>query len=174
VVKAAGATIIGEGAERLPNTLFMAVPDWESPQQLITLDLMGLMVSAGSACSSGKTKPSRAISGHGAGRSWPPAASASRAAGARSRTTGHASPGRGSRPTPNIAADLGPGERSRLMAAVQKTIDAVAALEKYEHGFTSEIETEYRAQGAERRHRALHLREEGRAGMDAGMASGRL
>lgn len=60
-VKAAGATVIGEGAERLPNTLFMAVPDWESPQQLITLDLMGLMVSAGSACSSGKTKPSRAI-----------------------------------------------------------------------------------------------------------------
>lgn len=61
VVKAAGATIIGEGAERLPNTLFMAVSDWDSPQQLITLDLMGLMVSAGSACSSGKTKPSRAI-----------------------------------------------------------------------------------------------------------------
>lgn len=61
VVKKAGATIIGEGAERLPNTLFMAVSDWESPQQLITLDLMGLMVSAGSACSSGKTKPSRAI-----------------------------------------------------------------------------------------------------------------
>jgi len=61
VVKAAGATVIGEGAERLPNTLFMAVSDWESPQQLITLDLMGLMVSAGSACSSGKTKPSRAI-----------------------------------------------------------------------------------------------------------------
>ncbi len=60
-VKKAGATIIGEGAERLPNTLFMAVSDWESPQQLITLDLMGLMVSAGSACSSGKTKPSRAI-----------------------------------------------------------------------------------------------------------------
>jgi len=60
-VKAAGATIIGEGADRLPNTLFMAVSDWESPQQLITLDLMGLMVSAGSACSSGKTKPSRAI-----------------------------------------------------------------------------------------------------------------
>jgi cysteine desulfurase len=61
VVKAAGAVIIGEGAERLPNTLFMAVPDWDSPQQLITLDLQGLMVSAGSACSSGKTKPSRAI-----------------------------------------------------------------------------------------------------------------
>ena len=60
-VKAAGATIIAGGAPRLPNTLFMAAPGWDSPQQLITLDLMGVMVSAGSACSSGKTKPSRAI-----------------------------------------------------------------------------------------------------------------
>lgn len=64
-VKAAGATIIGEAAERLPNTLFMAAPDWESPQQLISMDLMGLMVSAGSACSSGKTKASKAISAMG-------------------------------------------------------------------------------------------------------------
>ena len=37
------------------------MPDWESPQQLIVLDLEGVMVSAGSACSSGKTKPSRTI-----------------------------------------------------------------------------------------------------------------
>lgn len=60
-VKAAGATIVGEGAPRLPNTLFMAVPHWDSPQQLITMDLAGLMVSAGSACSSGKVKPSKAM-----------------------------------------------------------------------------------------------------------------
>ena len=33
------------------------------------------------------------------------------------------------------------------MAAVQKTIDAVAALEKYEHGFTSDIDTEYAPRG---------------------------
>lgn len=65
VVIAAGATVIGHEAERLPNTLFMAVADWDSPQQLITLDLAGIMVSAGSACSSGKTKPSRAISAMG-------------------------------------------------------------------------------------------------------------
>jgi cysteine desulfurase len=64
-VKAAGATIIGGAAERLPNTLFMAVEGWDSPQQLITLDLQGVMVSAGSACSSGKTKPSKAISAMG-------------------------------------------------------------------------------------------------------------
>jgi len=60
-VEAAGAFIIGKGAPRLPNTLFLSVPDWESPQALIVLDLDGVMVSAGSACSSGKTKPSRAI-----------------------------------------------------------------------------------------------------------------
>jgi len=64
-VKAAGATIIGGAVERLPNTLFMAVEGWDSPQQLITLDLMGVMVSAGSACTSGKTKPSKAISAMG-------------------------------------------------------------------------------------------------------------
>lgn len=64
-VKAAGAAIIGEKAERLPNTLFMAVEGWDSPQQLITLDLAGVMVSAGSACSSGKVKPSKTISAMG-------------------------------------------------------------------------------------------------------------
>jgi cysteine desulfurase len=67
-VRAAGATIIGGAVERLPNTLFMAVEGWDSPQQLITLDLMGVMVSAGSACSSGKTKPSKAISAMGLDR----------------------------------------------------------------------------------------------------------
>ncbi|MBJ7484865.1 cysteine desulfurase family protein [Brevundimonas sp.] len=60
-VKAVGATIVGEGAPRLPNTLFLAVSDWDSPRQLITLDLAGIMVSGGSACNSGKTKPSRTI-----------------------------------------------------------------------------------------------------------------
>jgi len=60
-VRAAGATIVGAGAPRLPNTLFMAVEGWDSPQQLITLDLAGIMISAGSACSSGKTKPSKTM-----------------------------------------------------------------------------------------------------------------
>ena len=64
-VKDAGATIIGGGVARLPNTLFMAVEGWDSPHQLITLDLTGVMVSAGSACSSGKVKPSKTISAMG-------------------------------------------------------------------------------------------------------------
>src|SRR5690606_15814796 len=44
-VKALGAHVAGEGAPRLPNTLFAAVPDWPSSQQLILLDLKGIMVS---------------------------------------------------------------------------------------------------------------------------------
>ncbi|MFN7104659.1 MAG: aminotransferase, partial [Pseudorhizobium sp.] len=43
----------------------LAVEGWDSPQQLITLDLAGVMVSAGSACSSGKVKPSKTISAMG-------------------------------------------------------------------------------------------------------------
>ena len=62
---AGGAIIMGSNAMRLPNTLFIAVEGWDSPQQLITLDLSGVMVSAGSACSSGKVKPSKAISAMG-------------------------------------------------------------------------------------------------------------
>lgn len=64
-VKAAGATVIGADVARLPNTMFMAVEGWDSPQQLIILDLAGVMVSAGSACSSGKVKPSKTISAMG-------------------------------------------------------------------------------------------------------------
>ncbi|HRO34376.1 MAG TPA: cysteine desulfurase family protein [Brevundimonas sp.] len=60
-VVAAGAVVVGDASPRLPNTLFMAAPGWDSPQQLITLDLSGVMVSAGSACSSGKTKPSKTM-----------------------------------------------------------------------------------------------------------------
>jgi cysteine desulfurase len=66
-VKAAGAVVIGEGAPRLPNTLFMVAEGWLSTQQLILLDLKGVMVSAGSACSSGKVKPSPALTAMGMG-----------------------------------------------------------------------------------------------------------
>lgn len=64
-VAVSGATVVGGAVKRLPNTLFMAVADWDSPQQLIALDLAGVMVSAGSACSSGKVKPSKTMSAMG-------------------------------------------------------------------------------------------------------------
>ena len=55
----AGAVIIGQGAPRLPGTLCIAAEGFPSELQVMQMDLAGIMVSAGSACSSGKVKPSR-------------------------------------------------------------------------------------------------------------------
>ena len=54
-------TIFGEGADRLPNTSFFAVPDASSMTLMMALDLAGVSVSTGTACSSGKVGESRAI-----------------------------------------------------------------------------------------------------------------
>jgi len=64
-LKAAGAVVIGEGAPRLPNTLCVATAGWGSELQVMGLDLAGVMVSAGSACSSGKVKASHVLSAMG-------------------------------------------------------------------------------------------------------------
>ncbi|MFK7866628.1 MAG: cysteine desulfurase family protein [Alphaproteobacteria bacterium] len=46
--------IVGAAAPRLPNTSLVLTPNHPAQQQLIALDLLGVMVSAGAACSSGK------------------------------------------------------------------------------------------------------------------------
>jgi cysteine desulfurase len=53
--------IFGEGADRLPNTSFFAVPDASSMTLMMGLDLAEVSVSTGTACSSGKVGESRAI-----------------------------------------------------------------------------------------------------------------
>jgi cysteine desulfurase len=58
-VTAAGGVVLGAGAPRLPQTLCFAAPGFASDLQVIGLDLAGVMVSAGAACSSGKVKASR-------------------------------------------------------------------------------------------------------------------
>lgn len=57
--------IFGEGAERLPNTSFFAVPDMPSATLLMALDLSGISVSTGISCSSGKAQVSKAIQAMG-------------------------------------------------------------------------------------------------------------
>lgn len=66
-VKASGAVVMGEAEPRLPNTLCVATPDWTSDLQVMALDLAGVMVSAGSACSSGKLKASPVLAAMGQG-----------------------------------------------------------------------------------------------------------
>lgn len=60
------ATVFGQGIERLPNTSCIAMPGVASATQVMALDLAGVMVSAGSACSSGKVKASHVLTAMGA------------------------------------------------------------------------------------------------------------
>jgi cysteine desulfurase len=64
-VAAAGAVVMGAGAPRLPQTLCFAAPGHESELQVIALDLAGVRVSAGAACSAGKVKASPVIAAMG-------------------------------------------------------------------------------------------------------------
>ena len=55
------AMILGKGAERLPNTVAMVHPGVKAETAQIALDLAGIAVSAGSACSSGKVGASHVV-----------------------------------------------------------------------------------------------------------------
>ncbi|RVC61568.1 aminotransferase class V-fold PLP-dependent enzyme, partial [Mesorhizobium sp. M2A.F.Ca.ET.046.02.1.1] len=61
------AEIFGNGAQRLANTTFFAIPGVKAETAQIAFDLAGVALSAGSACSSGKVGPSHVLKamGHG-------------------------------------------------------------------------------------------------------------
>ncbi|QDC09599.1 cysteine desulfurase [Oceanicola sp. D3] len=50
-----------DGPGRLPNTSCFALPGWKGETQVMSMDLAGFAISAGSACSSGKVKESRVL-----------------------------------------------------------------------------------------------------------------
>ncbi len=62
---AIGAVVVGAAATRLPNTLCIAAPGFSAQLQVMGLDLDGVMVSAGAACSSGRVKPSGVLTAMG-------------------------------------------------------------------------------------------------------------
>jgi cysteine desulfurase len=61
-----GAVIFGREAARLPNTTCLGLPGLSSEVQVMRLDLAGVAVSAGSACSSGKVQESHVLRAMGA------------------------------------------------------------------------------------------------------------
>lgn len=61
------AVVFAAGAQRLPNTLSFSVPGLDAPSALIALDLAGVAVSSGSACSSGKVARSATLAAMGVG-----------------------------------------------------------------------------------------------------------
>ena len=63
------AEIFGNGAPRLANTTFFAIPGVKAETAQIAFDLAGVALSAGSACSSGKVGPSHVLKAMGFGDS---------------------------------------------------------------------------------------------------------
>lgn len=63
----AGAVVCGAAAPRLANTTCLALPGVRADAQVIALDLAGIAVSAGAACSSGKVAASHVLAAMGLG-----------------------------------------------------------------------------------------------------------
>lgn len=59
------AIMVGAEADRLPNTTCLLVPGIPAEIQLMALDLAGVAVSSGAACSSGKVGPSHVLAAMG-------------------------------------------------------------------------------------------------------------
>ncbi len=64
---AEGAAVAGAGAPRLANTTSLILPGAAAETQVIALDLAGVQVSAGAACSSGKVARSHVLAAMGLG-----------------------------------------------------------------------------------------------------------
>ena len=60
-----GATLFGQNALRLPNTVFFAVPEIDGETLVGQLDRAGFAVASGAACSSAQPEPSHVLSAMG-------------------------------------------------------------------------------------------------------------
>jgi cysteine desulfurase len=67
IVEAAEVEVFGALAPRVPGTLCFGCDGFDAERQVMALDLDGVMVSAGAACSSGKMAPSAVLIAMGFG-----------------------------------------------------------------------------------------------------------
>ncbi|MGB3626482.1 MAG: cysteine desulfurase family protein [Henriciella sp.] len=66
LISASGVTVFGRSAPRLPNTSNFALEGFRAETQVMAMDLAGVAVSSGAACSSGKVKRSVVLAAMGA------------------------------------------------------------------------------------------------------------
>ena len=59
------AVIFSAGVDRLPNTTLVGLPHTKAETTVIALDLAGVAVSSGAACSSGRVAPSHVLAAMG-------------------------------------------------------------------------------------------------------------
>jgi cysteine desulfurase len=77
-----GVRLTGHATERLPNSASFAFQGVDGESILLSLDLEGICVSTGSACTTGETEPSFVLKAMGLPREW--------AIGSVRMTLGHA------------------------------------------------------------------------------------
>ncbi len=141
----------GKQSERLGNTSCFAVPGIKAETALMALDLDGISVSSGSACSSGKVKRSHVLEAMGA--------SQDEMEGAVRLSLGWQEDNLGAERLlaawKTIVSRVGcitfkkVTRRNWNMPAVQETIDTVALLDvdKYKYGFSTDIENDMAPKG---------------------------
>ncbi|MEO1361166.1 MAG: aminotransferase class V-fold PLP-dependent enzyme, partial [Pseudomonadota bacterium] len=66
LISDANVTVFGKGVARLAQTSNFAIPGFRAETQVMAMDLGGIAVSSGSACSSGKVKRSLVLAAMGA------------------------------------------------------------------------------------------------------------
>ena len=170
-----GGVIFGRNAARMGNTVNFAVPGIGNAMAMMSLDLMGLSVSSGSACSSGKVGASHVLRAMGVATNWLTARCASALDGTVRKPTSTASvdgcdKGRGA-PRPatgegsvmerDVTIDI-PTFKDDIDRATVAKVQALD-VDKYKYGFRDRHRDRHRAEGPERGYRSLHLGQEERA-----------